>query len=89
MEDTPSTLLNSDMSIESICIETNKSKKNWLLVYTYNPNRNLISNHLKEIGKSLDNYSSKHDNFILLGDFNSEPTESAARDFCQITAVKT
>ena len=31
----------------------------------------------------MDNYSSKYDNFVLLGDLNSEPTESAVRDFCQ------
>ena len=58
------------------------------MVCTYNPNKNLISNHLKEIGKNLDNYSSKYDNFILLGDLNSEPTESAVRDFCQIYGCK-
>ena len=52
-------------------------------------NKNLISNHLKEIGKYFDNYSSKYDNFILLGDRNSEPTESADRDFCQIYDLKT
>ena len=27
------------------------------LVGTYNPNKNLISNYLKEIGKNSDNYS--------------------------------
>ena len=43
----------------------------------------LISNHLKEKGKNLDNYSSKYDNFIFLVDLNSEPTESAVRGFCQ------
>ena len=59
-----------------------------LLVCTYNPNKNLISNHLKEIGKSVDNYSSKHDNFILFGDLNSEPTVSAVSDFCQIYGCK-
>ena len=36
----------------------------------------------------MDNYSSKYDNFILLGDLNSEPTESAVRDFCQISGCK-
>ena len=87
-EDIPSTLLNSDMSVESFSIEINIRKKNWLLVCTYNPNKNLISSHLKEIGKNLDNYSSKYDNFILLGDFNSEPTESAVRDFCEIYSCK-
>ena len=76
------------MSIESFSIEINIRKKKWLLVCTYNPNKNLISNHLKEIGKNLDNYSSKYGNFILLGDFNSEPTESAVRDFCEIYSCK-
>ena len=46
------------MSIKSFYIETNKRKKKWLIVYTYNPNKNLISNHLKEIDKNLGNYSS-------------------------------
>ena len=82
-EDIPSTLLNTELLIEGFSIEINIRKKKWLLVCTYNPNKNLISNHLKEIGKNLDNYSSKYDNFILLGDLNSEPTESAVRDFCQ------
>ena len=36
----------------------------------------------------MDNYSSKYDNFIILGDLNSEPTESAVRDFCQIYGCK-
>ena len=46
------TLLNIDMSIESSYIEIR------LLACTYNPIKNFISNHLKEIGKNLDNYSS-------------------------------
>ena len=87
-EDIPSTLLNTELLIEGFCIEINIRKNKWFLVCTYNPNKNLISNHLKEIGKNLDNYSSKYDNFILLGDLNSEPTESAVRDFCQIYGCK-
>ena len=83
-EDLPSTLLNFDMSVESFYIEINIRKKKWLLVGMYNPNKNLISNHLKEIGKNLDDYSSKYDNLILLGDLNWEPTESAVKDFCEI-----
>ena len=78
-EDITSTLLNSELFIEGFCIEINIRKKKWLLVCTYNPKKNLISNHLKELGKNLNNY-----NFILLDDLNSEPTESAVRDFCHI-----
>ena len=36
----------------------------------------------------MDNYSSKYDKFILLRDLNSEPTESAVRDFCHIYGCK-
>ena len=87
-EDIPSTLLNSDMSIESCSIEINIRKKKWLLVCTYSPNKNLILNHLKEIGKILDKYFSKYDHFILFSDLNSEPKESAVRDFCEIYSCK-
>ena len=75
------------MSIESFYIEINIRKKR-LLVGPYNPNKNLISNHLKEIGKNLDNYSSTYDNFSLLGDLNLELTESAVKDFCEIYSCK-
>ena len=76
------------MSFESFSIEINIRKKKWLLVCTYSPNKNLISNLLKETSKNLDNYSSKYDNFILLGDIDSEQTESAVRDFCEIYSCK-
>ena len=36
----------------------------------------------------MNKYSSKYDNFILLGDLNSEPTEPVARDFYQIYSCK-
>ena len=87
-EDIPSTLLNTELLIEGFCTEIKIRKKKLLLVCAYSPNKNLISNHLKEIGKNLDNYSSKYDSFILLGDLNSEPTESTVRDSCQIYGCK-
>ena len=73
------------MSIERFYIDISIRKKKWLLVCTCNPNKNLILDHLKKIDK---NHSSKYDHFILLGDFNSEPTESAVRDFCEIYSCK-
>ena len=66
-EDITSTLLISDMSIETFYFEISIRKKKWLLVCTHNPKKNLISNHPKEIGKNLNNYSSKYDKFVLLG----------------------
>ena len=86
-KDIPSTLLNTDFFFGGSCIETNIRRKR-LLVCTCNLNKNLISNYLKEIGNNLDNYSSKYNNFIILGDAISEPTESAVWDFCQIYGCK-
>ena len=68
------------MSIENFCIEINIREKKWPLVCMYNPNKNFISNHLEDTCKNLDDYSSKYGNFVLLGDLNLEPTESAVRD---------
>ena len=91
--DIPSTLLNAELiriptEFQGFCIEINIRKKKWLLVCTCSPKTKLISNHLKEIWKNLDNYSSKYDNFILLGDLNSEGTDSAVTDLCQIYDCK-
>ena len=48
-EDIPSTPLNSDISTECLSIEINVRKKKWILVCTYNPNKILISNYLRNI----------------------------------------
>ena len=43
--------------------------------------KKVILKHLKEIDQSLRYSSSKCDNFIFLHGINTEPTESAVRDF--------
>ena len=40
------------------------------------------------VGKNLDSYSSKYENFILLGDFNVEPTEDAMEEFIKVYNLK-
>ena len=59
-----------------------------VLCYSYNPKKPLISEHLDEIGKNLDLFLSKYDNFMLMGDLNAEPTEAAFSDFCEIYNLK-
>ena len=39
-------------------------------------------NHLLENGKGLDYYSSKYENFIVLGDFNAEMSNPHMSEFC-------
>ena len=83
-EDIPCSILNiKQLTIEALFIEINLRKKKWLLCCSYNPHKNLIVAHLREIQVALDVLSSKYENIIIIGDFNSEPKESAMIDFCQ------
>ena len=83
-DDVRSTLLKIDPTFEACYVELNIRKKKSLLCCSYNPNKNLINKHLDEIGRNLDLLSSKYDNFILLGDFNSKPCVQPMRDFFHV-----
>ena len=48
----------------------------------------MIKGYLEYISKEIDSHSSKYDNFLLLGDFNSEPTGEAMKSFCRIYNFK-
>ena len=41
------------------------------IVCSYNSKHSNIESHLDSLSKSIDSLSSKYDNFVLLGDFNS------------------
>ena len=83
-DDLPLTLLKIDPNFEAFYVELNIRKRKSLLCCSYNPNKNLINKHLDEIGRNLDLLSSKYDNFILLGDFNSKSFEQPIRDFFHV-----
>ena len=76
------------MSIENFYIEVEIRKKKWVLVCAYDPNKNLISSCLKDIGNNLDSYPSKYGNFILLDDLSLETTESLVKGFREIYSCK-
>ena len=76
------------MKIEEFFVELNLKRKNWLLCCSYNPKFSQISFHLNALGKSLDNLTSKYGNIILLGDFNTEPTDTILSHFCEICNFK-
>ena len=83
-EDAPSTLLKTVSEIKAFYVELNIRKKKWLLCCSYNPNKTFNTKNLAEIAKNQDLFSSKYNNFILLGDFNSEPREQPMRDFWHV-----
>ena len=74
--------------IEGMFVEININKVKWLISCSYNPQKVTIKNHLYIIGKHLNSYSSQYDNFIIIGDFNSEPTENNMTDFCDLYNVR-
>ena len=43
-----------------------------------------IKNNLQEIGKGLEYYSSKYENFIVLDDFNAEMSNPHMSEFCAL-----
>ena len=84
-EDIPSKLLpnvNPSGSIEDIYVEINLRLKKWLISGSYNPNVSLIQNHTGNLSENLDFYSSKYENFFVIGDFNAEMTNSYLEEFC-------
>ena len=51
---------------------------------SYNPKHNSIESHLGSISKGIDSLSSKYDNFILQGDFNSCMEDSPMKTLGEI-----
>ena len=75
-------LTNNSANIEGIFIEINLRSKRWLLFAGYNNLKSNITNYLSELGRQLDNHLGKYDNILLIGDFNSETTETSMNEFC-------
>ena len=53
-----------------------------------NPHKADRKIHLIALGKNLDLQTSKYENFIIMGDFNAEPSETAVSDFMDIYNLK-
>ena len=79
---------NFDKDIEAMFVEINLRKKKWLLCVSYNPHKSLIEKHLGAIGKNIDLCSGIYENFIIMGDFNAEPTENAMEEFMKLYNLK-
>ena len=60
--------------IEAEVIDITLKKKKWLMLNVYRPPRQCENYFFDKIGQLLDHYSSKYENFILLGDFNTKAT---------------
>ena len=90
-EDIPAKLIHSNIipyNFECLFVEINLYKKKWLIVSTYNPCRSTISGHLNNLRKCLDQFLVHYENFIIMGDFNSEPIDDEMQEFCNLFNLK-
>ena len=83
-EDIPSKLLLVEENlIEGFFVEINlRNKKKWLLSCSYNPKKTSLSNHIAELSKSLDLFTTKYERLLFLGDFNAGMEDSSIKIFC-------
>ena len=77
-KDIPSRLIEKKLrnNSEYFFVEIILGKKKWLLFCSYNPPKNSILTYIDILRRELDLHSSNYENFILLGDFNSEMTDT-------------
>ena len=54
----------------------------WLINYSYNPRKNSIKNHLEIISRTLDTFTTKYENILILGDFNACADDETMKNFC-------
>ena len=69
-------------NLEGIFLEINLRKTKWLIFGGYNSHKSNINAFLGNIGHILDHHVCNFENFILLGDFNSEITDDPLKIFC-------
>ena len=87
-EDISSKLINHsciDHGKKYFLVEINLRKQKWPIICNYNSDKTMVKGYLEYISKEIDTHSSKYDNFLLSGDFNSEPTMKC---FCLIYNFK-
>ena len=75
-------------NIEGIFLELKLRKSNWLLFGGYNPCKINAPQFLNALGNNIDFYMPNYDNFLFLGDFNSELSETVMIDFCDTYNLK-
>ena len=71
-----------EKNFERMFLEINLGKTKWLIFGGYNNMKTNINAFLRNLGPVLDHNMYRLENFLLIGDFNSEITEIELKDFC-------
>ena len=72
-----------EKNFEGICLGINLRKTKWLIFRGYNNTKSNINDFLRNLGPVLDHNMCRLENFLLLGDFNSEISEIEMKNCCE------
>ena len=80
---------NLPYKIQAIPFKLNLRKEKWLVISVYRPPLELLfkSCSLDSLTNTIDFFSSSYDNFIAMGDFNSQSTNSIMKDFMKANGL--
>ena len=84
-DDIPARVLITSLprDLERFFVELNLRSKKILMCCSYSPAKNNTSSHLSIVGRLFDSYMSSFDNFLVIGDLNSEISEMVMSEFCE------
>ena len=84
-ENIPSRLLNEPVIpnvAKIICVEINLRRQKWIILGIYRPPNLREKYFFDNLSRCIDYYSKKYDRIVILGDFNSGPTNEPIETFC-------
>ena len=73
-----------DNKIENIFFRNKLKLKKWLISRSGNLKLSHMKNHLQAMEEELEYYSSKYEDFIVLGDFNVAKLNSHMSELCGV-----
>ena len=59
-----------------------------MISYSYDPNKSNIYSHLESLSRNFVLYSSKYDNYLVVGDFNVSVDEANLKKFWERFGLK-
>ena len=74
--------------IECRILEINMNSKKWILFGIYRPPSQTVNYFFEEMGKAIDYYSNRSENFITLSDLNIEEKQKEMKTFMEIYRLK-
>ena len=87
-EGIPAKLLSHDFpSAESCFIEINLYRKRWLINCPNNPHKSNTGKLLNIISRPIEALSTKYENIVLLGSFNTRADDEALQTFCKFCSL--